>query len=551
MNILNNIKVKSRLLLLTGLTIVSMLAVGLMGLNAMSKINQSLGTVYADRLVPTGQISQIMLLMQENRSELLLALQHDSRSEFSSMHDHPIDLHLKQVERNIEKITDIWSHFLTSYLTPEEKRLADDYAEKRGQFVNKGLRVALRELDKGNYNGANQVLLSQVNPLYREAGAAADRLLQLQLEVAKAEFDKAEQHYDGNITQFIGLMALAFVLSGLVAWTTISGLSQGVGQLLQSSSRLAEGDLTVRADYHSKDELGQVASAFNRMAERFQAMVRELAADTQRLAATAEQSSRASEQNSQGIYRQRSDIEMVATAMNEMAATVQEVARSTASAAEVAHRADQETVSGKAVVSHTISVIEELASEVERAAGTIQQLHQDSEQISTVLDVIRGIAEQTNLLALNAAIEAARAGEQGRGFAVVADEVRTLASRTQESTAEIQAMIEKLQGAASNAVRVMESSRAQTRTGVDQVAQAGVSLDSISKSVGSINDLNMQIASAAEEQSAVAEEINRNIVNISQEADQSSHGAEQTASASNELARLAVHLQGMVAKFRV
>ncbi|MEO5341743.1 MAG: methyl-accepting chemotaxis protein [Gammaproteobacteria bacterium SHHR-1] len=551
MNILTNMRVKSRLLLLAGLTISAMMVIGILGLNSMMRLNQSLGSVYADRLVPTGQISEIMLLMQENRTQLLLALQHDSESEFATMHNHPIDLHLDQVERNIDKITAIWKTYLTTYLTPEEKRLADDYAAKRATFVNQGLRATLAELKRGDYAAANRVILTKVNPLYEQAGGLADELLHLQLRVAKAEFDQAEQSYAERQMLFIGLMLLALLLSGLLAWSTIGNLGHATRELMQSSSRLAEGDLTVSANYQSRDEMGQVAKAFNLMAERFRAMVRELASATEQLAAAAEQTSRASEQNSEGVQRQRNEIDMVATAMNEMAATVQEVARTTSSAAEAAHNADAETIKGKGVVSHTISVIEGLASEVERAAGTIQQLQQDSEQISTVLDVIRGIAEQTNLLALNAAIEAARAGEQGRGFAVVADEVRTLASRTQESTSEIQAMIEKLQTAASNAVKVMESSRSQTHTGVEQVAQAGTSLDSISQAVGSINDLNMQIASAAEEQSAVAEEINRNIVNISQVADQSSQGAEQTASASSELARLASHLQEMVARFRV
>ncbi|WP_372877346.1 methyl-accepting chemotaxis protein [Pseudomonas sp.] len=286
------------------------------------------------------------------------------------------------------------------------------------------------------------------------------------------------------------------------------------------------------------------------MRERFHAMVQQVSSATGQLAAAAQQTSTVTLQTGAGVRRQQAEIGQVATAMHEMTTTVQEVAHSAAGAAQAAQQADQEAADGKRVVSQTGEVIDVLASEVEKAAVVIRQLEQDSDKIGGILEVIRSIAEQTNLLALNAAIEAARAGEQGRGFAVVADEVRTLASRTQQSTTEIQGMIEKLQSGSSSAMKVMEVSCTQARKGVEQVAQAGATLDCITRSVATINDMNAQIASAAEEQSSVAEEINRNIVSVSQVAEEASVGAQQTAATSEQLARLAEQLQGLVGQFR-
>lgn len=210
----------------------------------------------------------------------------------------------------------------------------------------------------------------------------------------------------------------------------------------------------------------------------------------------------------------------------------------------------KQTQDGRNVMQHTLKTIEALAQEVENSAQVISRLSEDSTQIGSVLDVIRGIAEQTNLLALNAAIEAARAGDQGRGFAIVADEVRTLASRTQASTLEIQSMIERLQTDASNAVKAMQQGQVQAQQGLSQAAQAENALQTISQSVTRINDMNIQIATAAEEQSSMAEEINRNIVNISQSADATAEGAKQTASAGDELAKLAARLQNLVGQFK-
>jgi methyl-accepting chemotaxis protein len=301
----------------------------------------------------------------------------------------------------------------------------------------------------------------------------------------------------------------------------------------------------------TQDETGQLQTATHKMAKELHGLISEVTGSTAQLSSAAEEMSVITEQSKRGVQQQQTEIDQIATAMHEMATTVQEVARNAAAAADAAHKADDEAKSGQRVVTQTVEAIDAVAHEVESAAEVIHKLAADSTSIGAVLDVIRGIAEQTNLLALNAAIEAARAGEQGRGFAVVADEVRTLATRTQESTQEIQKMIERLQTGAKSAVQVMEQGRGKAQVSVQQAARAGTSLDTIASAVGAISDMNAQIASAAEEQGAVAEEINRNIANIRQIANQTASGAEQTATASAELAKLAVHLQTHVGRFKV
>jgi len=322
--------------------------------------------------------------------------------------------------------------------------------------------------------------------------------------------------------------------------------------IIATVNDIAGGNLAVRIEEATtQDETGQLQTATRDMAKGLHGLVSEVTGSTAQLSAAAEEMSVITEQSRRGMQQQQSEIDQIATAMHEMATTVQEVARNAAAAADAAHKADDEAKSGQRVVTQTVEAIDAVAHEVEAAAEVIHKLDADSTSIGTVLDVIRGIAEQTNLLALNAAIEAARAGEQGRGFAVVADEVRTLATRTQESTQEIRKMIERLQSGAKNAVLVMEQGRSKAQVSVQQAARAGTSLDTIASAVGAISDMNAQIASAAEEQGAVAEEINRNIVNISQIANQTASGAEQTATASAELARLAARLQSVVSKFKV
>ncbi len=310
-------------------------------------------------------------------------------------------------------------------------------------------------------------------------------------------------------------------------------------------------DLSHSVSIGARDEIGAMGEAFNHMIAKFKQSLHAVSDVTQQLNDVSDQVANVADSTLKAVVEQRTETDMVASAMNEMSATVQEVARHATQTAEASQGADDESKAGVLVAEEAIEGIKELIAEIESAAAVVQQVETDTASISAVLDVIKGIAEQTNLLALNAAIEAARAGEQGRGFAVVADEVRTLASRTQKSTEEIQNMIERLQHGVKNAVGAMAGAQGRATTGSNCVEKASQSLHVIAAEVATINDMNIQIATAAEEQSVVAEEINRNITTISTIADTTSAGATQTAQSSEELVRLTVELRRLVDQFKL
>jgi methyl-accepting chemotaxis protein len=393
--------------------------------------------------------------------------------------------------------------------------------------------------------------LKVVNPVMGEMKETVEKLIELQEKEAESFFTETDEAYHAMIIWVIVSLSTGAIISLVMAYLTITTITRGVSQIEQAANLLSNGELDARVDYHSKDEIGRITTAFNKMAENFHDAINEVKDSVTQLASAAEETSTVTTQTTEGINQQLTETSQVATAMNEMSATVQEVARNAVEAASAAREADATFHQGKQVIDKVIDAIGELAKEVEEAAGVIQQLEAESMNIGSVLDVIKSIAEQTNLLALNAAIEAARAGEQGRGFAVVADEVRTLAGRTQESTQEIEDMISKLQSGANNAVNVMSEGKEMTLVGVEQAAAAGEALQTINAAVERISSMNTQIASAAEEQSSVTEEINRSIVSINGVAEQSVTGAQHTAQASDDMARLAEQLKGLVERFKV
>jgi len=374
--------------------------------------------------------------------------------------------------------------------------------------------------------------------------ALSEQLYQIQLDRRDAESAQART--------FQLISTLLALLVGVIAAVIITRqITRPLQETLAVVERIASGDLTQNVTVTRRDELGVLQQGIARMGVTLRDLISGIRDGVTQIASAAEELSAVTEQTSAGVNSQKVETDQVATAMHEMTATVQEVARNAEEASQAAAAADGEAREGDKVVNEAIAQIERLASEVVRSTEAMSVLQQESDKIGSVMDVIKAVAEQTNLLALNAAIEAARAGEAGRGFAVVADEVRGLAQRTQKSTEEIEGLVAGLQNGTQQVSAVMSNSRALTDSSVALTRKAGASLENITRTVSNIQSMNQQIAAAAEQQSAVAEEISRSIINVRDVSEQTAAASDETAASSVELARLGGQLQQMVSHFRV
>ncbi|MBV7546543.1 methyl-accepting chemotaxis protein [Pseudomonas sp. PDM26] len=415
---------------------------------------------------------------------------------------------------------------------------------------------ALRQLETalGNYRGALQAYKAASNDAVQarkemtDQGAAivaqSDQLYQIQLDRRDAESAQAR-----TLQLISTLLAL---LVGIIAAVVITRqITRPLRETLAVVDRIASGDLSQNVVVSRRDELGVLQQGIARMGVTLRDLISGIRDGVTQIASAAEELSAVTEQTSAGVNSQKVETDQVATAMHEMTATVQEVARNAEEASQAAAAADGEAREGDKVVNEAIAQIERLASEVVRSTEAMSVLQRESDKIGSVMDVIKAVAEQTNLLALNAAIEAARAGEAGRGFAVVADEVRGLAQRTQKSTEEIEGLVAGLQNGTQQVSAVMNNSRVLTDSSVALTRKAGESLENITRTVSNIQSMNQQIAAAAEQQSAVAEEISRSIINVRDVSEQTAAASDETAASSVELARLGNQLQMMVSHFRV
>ncbi|AGE28679.1 methyl-accepting chemotaxis protein [Pseudomonas poae] len=432
----------------------------------------------------------------------------------------------------------------------EERAAYDDYVRLLGQYHQ--IEARMKSLSQANQIDELRVLLNtELLSNSEQVNAVLARLLDLNNKMALATNQEATDQYSSAFNLVVGLLLITTLMTVLFAWLLTRSITAPISQALEAAEEIAEGNLTRPIKVDGNDEAGRLLAAMAKMQEKLRDTLQRISGSATQLASAAEELNVVTDESARGLTRQNNEIEQAATAVNEMTSAVEEVARNAVSTSEASRNATTSAGDGRDLVQETVSAIERMSGDVQATATLIGELANESRDIGKVLDVIRGLADQTNLLALNAAIEAARAGEAGRGFAVVADEVRALAHRTQQSTSEIERMIGSIQSGTEHAVDSMRNSTERAESTLSIAKGAGLSLDTINTAIVEINERNLVIASAAEEQAQVAREVDRNLVNIRDLSVQSATGASQTSAASSELSRLAVDLNGMVGRFRL
>ncbi|WP_039045378.1 methyl-accepting chemotaxis protein [Plesiomonas shigelloides] len=534
-----------------GFLIFMVIAIGGVSFYSSSALNDA-SDVFSDNVVPSIDSAARMrrIAADYRRYQLGIFLSNDLTVK-------------KNLEENLKKLSLTMNDEISNYSTHvTDKQESNVFNEIKTLWINykKGSDDALNDLNHGLVAQAQDVIMTKSRVDFDKLSELYVELININRGFAATAANDTDDIFSMVKYLIVASILLAVVIVVFLARLLTKQIRDPLLLILQQSEQIAEGNLMrstlceyiEKSDFtHTNNEVHLLALAVRSMKESISHIVNDISSAVSQLSSAAEEVSAISEQSANGMQQQQDEISQLVTAMNEMQSTVQNVSENTASSADAANQASQTSYEGSSIVHQAISSIENVSVEIENAGSVVKQLELDSSSITVVLDVIRNIADQTNLLALNAAIEAARAGEQGRGFAVVADEVRTLAQRTQDSTSEINKIIEVLQSRATAAGQAMDSSCEQVRKSVDLARDAGKAIESINLEVNKISDMGMQIASATEEQNSVTEELNRNIVSINDKSNEVAEGASQTAIACMDLGKLAEQLSQITQRFTV
>ncbi|RLU04678.1 methyl-accepting chemotaxis protein [Pseudomonas prosekii] len=517
-----------------------MLILGVFALNQMSKIRAA-GEDIANASVPSikslDEFTQLTLRLRVLSYRLLINREPDVQQKTMDLFDAR-NQQIRDAQRVYEPLID----------GAEERAAYDQYVQLLAQY--RQLEDRMKSLSRANQvDDLRKMLNTELLTNSEAVNSALAKLLEINTRQIAETNQEATDQYSSSFNLVITLLIFATGLTVLFAWLLTNSITKPIANALGAAEEIAEGNLTRPIIVDGDDEAGRLLAAMAKMQEKLRDTLQRISGSATQLASAAEELNSVTDESARGLTQQNNEIEQAATAVNEMTSAVEEVARNAVSTSEASKNATTSAGDGRDLVQETVSAIERMSADVQSTATLIGDLANESRDIGKVLDVIRGLADQTNLLALNAAIEAARAGEAGRGFAVVADEVRALAHRTQQSTSEIERMIGSIQSGTEHAVDSMRNSTERAESTLSIARGAGLSLDTINTAIVEINERNLVIASAAEEQAQVAREVDRNLVNIRDLSVQSATGANQTSAASNELSRLALDLNNMVGRF--
>lgn len=449
--------------------------------------------------------------------------------------------YVRSAQEQADKAADQLQSLKELLVVPEDDARVDRVIEGVEEY--KSLLLRLQTSIEGGSN--------DISAIEGQIVEVARRNVDTAVELQEVQLKRMSEQYDSAVASFTTIGVVAILSAGLIAWFMVRMITMPIRETVEIANKVASNDLTVRVDSERGDEFGQLFSAFGTMVTNLRDLIKQIDEGASNIASSSEELSTVTDQTSRDVAEQSDGTDQVATAMNEMVATVNDVAKSAEAAFESARRADEKAQQGEASVSETLSHVGELNVMTTEVVEQLRALQGDTQSIVTVLDVIKAVAEQTNLLALNAAIEAARAGEHGRGFSVVADEVRSLAQRTQQSATEIETLISNLVSSAESSVEKMTNGSTMAEETLSKAEQSGNTIREMAEAVEEIRQFNSQIATAAEQQSTTAEDINRNITRIRDIAEQSSTSTEQVSASSDELARLAEGLNSQVSRFKI